>query len=117
MKAIVEVAPAGSIFRTAQMQIAQPASGEAPDFRLCFGSAATLFATLTPSRFELLSILRSIGPCSAAVLAHATGRDVPVIQTEVASLEFLGLIERDDSGTVAVPFESVEFILSLPHQV
>lgn len=117
MKAIVEVAPAGSIFRTVQMQLDQSASGEVPDFRLSFESAATLFATLTPRRLELLTILRSIGPCAVAALTQAMACDFSDIQTEVARLELLGLIERDNARGVTVPFESVEFALPLPQQV
>lgn len=113
MKAIIEVAPPGSIFRTAQQQLAESRSGKLPDYRLSFESAKTLFANLTPARLDLLHTLRRIGPCTVAALAQAVASAIADTQSEVASLEFLGLLERDDAGTLTVPFESVEIVFPL----
>ena len=54
MKAIIEVARGGSIFRTTAQQIATARQGRTPDFRLSFESARSLFAELTPARLDLL---------------------------------------------------------------
>ena len=113
MKAIIEVAPPGSIFRTAQQQFAESRLGKTPDFRLSFESAKTLFANLTPARLELLDTLRRIGPCTVATLAQVVASINPDLQTDIASLEFVGLVERDDAGDLTVPDESVEIILPL----
>lgn len=113
MKAIIEVGPPGSIFRAVQQQLAESGAGKAPDFRLSFESAKTLFANLTPERLDLLDTLRRIGPCPLTALADALMCSTPDIQSEIAGLEFLGLVERSDSGDLLVPYESVEIILPL----
>jgi len=113
MKAIIEVAPPGSIFRTAQQQFAESRSGKTPDFRLSFASAKILFANLTPARLDLLHTLRRIGPCTLATLTQVVASTDPDVQADIASLEFFGLVERDDAGDLTVPYESVEIILPL----
>jgi len=113
MKAIIEVAPPGSIFRTAQQQFAESRSGKTPDFRLSFESAKALFANLTPARLELLDTLRRIGPCNLATLAQIAAPTHPDIQSDIANLKLLGLVERDDAGDLTVPYASVEIILPL----
>jgi len=112
MKAIVEVASKGSIFRTAARQIADARRGREIDYRLSFESARALFADLTPARVDLLNTLRRIGPCSVYALAKAAERNYSNVHTDVARLEELGLIEREEGG-VMVPFEAVEIHLQL----
>jgi predicted transcriptional regulator len=119
MKAIIEVAPPGSIFRTALQQFVESGVGKAPDYRLSFESAKTLFANLTPARLALMDTLRRIGPCTHAALARARARARALvtvdsdIQSEIARLEFLGLVERDEAGDLTVPYEADEIILPL----
>lgn len=113
MKAIIEVAPPGSIFRTALQQFVESGVGKAPDYRLSFESAKTLFANLTPARLELLDTLRRIGPCTPAILARALETADSDIQGEIDSLVFLGLVQRDEAGDLTVPYEAVEIILPL----
>jgi predicted transcriptional regulator len=113
MKAIIEVAGRGSIFETAGEQVAGARRGRAPDFRLSFESARSLFADLTPSRLDLLDTLRRVGPCSVYALAKAAQRNYSNVHGDVARLEELGLIERGDDGRVSVPFEAVEIRVPL----
>jgi predicted transcriptional regulator len=113
MKAIIEVAPPGSIFRTALQPFVESGAGKAPDYRLSFESAKTLFANLTPARLELLNTLRRIGPCTPAELARTLVTADSDIQSEIARLEFLGLMERNEAGDLIVPYEAVEIILPL----
>ena len=94
MKAIIEVARKGSIFRTAAQQLANARQGQTPDFRLSFESARSLFAELTPARLDLLDTLRRVGPCSVYALAKAAERNYSNVHTDVSRLEELGLIER-----------------------
>src|SRR4030065_1545885 len=108
MKAIIEVARKGSIFRTAAQQLANARQGQTPDFRLSFESARSLFAELTPARLDLLDTLRRVGPCSVYALAKAAERNYSNVHTDVSRLEKLGLIERAKDGAVSVPFESIE---------
>jgi predicted transcriptional regulator len=113
MKAILAVAPPGSIFRAVQQQLAESADSKVPDFRLSFDSAKTLFANLTPARLELLDTLRRIGPCAPGALARAVANSDEDIQCELERLEFLGLVERGSAGNLTVPYEAVEIILPL----
>jgi predicted transcriptional regulator len=113
MKAIIEVARKGSIFRTAAQQLANARQGQTPDFRLSFESARSLFAELTPARLDLLDTLRRVGPCSVYALAKAAERNYSNVHTDVSRLEELGLIERSEADAISVPFESVEILVPL----
>ena len=113
MKAIIEVARKGSIFRTATQQLAKARQGRASDFRLSFESARSLFAELTPARLDLLDTLRRVGPCSIYALAKAAERNYSNVHTDVSRLEELGLIERSEDDAISVPFESVEILVRL----
>ena len=113
MKAIIEVACKGSAVRTARTQLAVARQGKTPDFRLSFESAKSLFADLTPARLDLLDSLRKSGPCSVYALAKAAERNYSNVHTDVARLEELGLIERNDDGAVWVPYDAVEILLPL----
>ena len=113
MKAIIEVSPTGSVFRTAASQVASARKGKTPDFHLSFKSARSLFAELTPARLDLLDTLRRVGPCSVYALAKVAERNYSNVHTDTARLEELGLIERTGAGEVSVPYESVEILVPL----
>jgi len=113
MKVVIEVSRKGSVFRTAAKQVTAARRGKAPDFRLNFESARSLFAELTPARLDLLDTLRRVGPCSIYALAKAADRNYSNVHTDVARLEELGLIERGQDGSVSVPFEAVEILVPL----
>jgi predicted transcriptional regulator len=113
MKAIIEVARKGSAVRTARQQLAGARQGRTPDYRLSFESARSLFAELTPARLDLLDTLRQVGPCSVYALAKAAERNYSNVHTDVARLEELGLIERNEESAVSVPYDAVEILLPL----
>jgi len=113
MKAIIEVARRGSIFQSVAQQVSDARKGRAPDFRLSFESARSLFAELTPARLDLLDALRRVGPCSIYALAKAAERNYSNVHTDVTRLVELGLIERSEEGAVSVPFEAVEILVPL----
>ncbi|MEO5862959.1 MAG: MarR family transcriptional regulator [Burkholderiales bacterium] len=108
MKAIIELSRKGSVFQAAAQQLAGARRGQAPDYRLSFESARSLFAELTPARLDLLDTLRRQGPCSVYGLAKAAERNYSNVHTDIARLEELGLVERSEDGAVSVPFDSVE---------
>lgn len=113
MKAIIEVSGKGSVFKAAAAQIAAVRQGRAPDFHLSFESARALFAELTPARLDLLGTLRRVGPCSVYALAKTAARNYSNVHTDVARMEELGLIDRNETGEILVPYESVEILLPL----
>ena len=113
MKAIIEVARKGSAVRTAREQLVAARQGRTLDYRLSFESARSLFADLTPARLDLLDTLRKVGPCSVYALTKAAERNYSNVHTDVSRLEELGLIERNEDGTVSVPYDAVEILLPL----
>lgn len=113
MKAIIEVARRGSAVRSARAQLAAAQRGGAPDYRLSFESARTLFSELTPARVDLLDTLRRVGPCSVYALAKAAERNYSNVHSDISRLEELGLLERTEDNQVSVPYESVEILVPL----
>ena len=87
MKAIIEVTKQRSIFAEAAEQIAASRRGKAPDYRLSFESARSLFSELTPARLDLMDTLRRMGTCSVNALAKAADRNYSNVHTDVARLE------------------------------
>ena len=115
MKAIIEIAPRGSVFSAARSQLkaaeASPAYGA--DYKLSFESAKALFTALTPARIDLLEALRQCGPCSVYALAKTVARNYSNVHTDTGKLEEHGLVKRTPDDLVFVPFESVEIHLAL----
>ena len=62
MKAVIEIAPRGSVFKTARKQLkaAESRPGFGADYHLSFESARALFSELTPARIDLLEALRRL---------------------------------------------------------
>ncbi|MDE2617001.1 MAG: MarR family transcriptional regulator [Burkholderiales bacterium] len=118
MKAVIDIAPRGSVFKTARRQLKAAEAGAryGADCHLSFESARILFSELTPARIDLLEALRQCGPCSVYALAKETGRNYSNVHTDVAKLEEHGLVQRTPEDAVFVPFESVEIHLSLFRQ-
>ena len=113
MKAVIEVGRKAAIFATVRGQLAAAGQGQAPDFRLGFESARSLFAELMPARMDLLDTLRRSGPSSVYALAKTAGRNYSNVHADVARLVELGLIERTDDEMVSVPFDAVEIRMAL----
>lgn len=82
-------------------------------FILTFSSASQLFSVISPKRWELIEGLQGLGPSSIRGLARALGRDVKRVHEDVSTLMDWGLIEKNETGKVAVPFGEIEadFIL------
>lgn len=118
MKAIIDIAPAGSVFKAArgQLKAAEARAKFGADYHLSFESARTLFTELTPARIDLLEALRRSGPCSVYALAKSVARNYSNIHTDIGKLEEHGLVRRAPDNTVFVPFESVEIHLALVKQ-
>lgn len=80
---------------------------------LSFGSLPLLLKTLTAARWALLEKLHAAGPHSILGLAKLLERDYKNVHTDVSQLMALGLVSRDEAGTVSVPWESVRAQLNL----
>jgi predicted transcriptional regulator len=64
-----------------------------------------LLKTLSPARWQLLKALREAGPISIYELSKRLARDYKNVHTDVTQLAALGVIERDESGRVGVPWD------------
>ena len=115
MKAIIEIAPRGSVFGVARRQLkaAEASALYGADYHMSFESARALFSELTPARIDLLEALRRCGPCSVYGLAKEVARNYSNVHTDIGKLEEHGLVQRTPEDTVFVPFESVEIHLAL----
>jgi len=119
MRAIINVAPHEAFFETARAQLAAMRRAEAgepvneADYVLHFETASLLLSHLTGSRMELLDRLRRIGPCNVSQLAKSAGRNYSNVHRDIAALEELELVERNQAGQVLVPFDVVEIHLGL----
>ncbi len=80
---------------------------------IAFESMETFLKVLTPNRWSLLRTLRSRGPSSIRALAQALGRDYRGVHADVTALVDAGLIERDDSGAISVPWSRVSAEMAL----
>ncbi len=78
------------------------------DYYLNFSSAEHLASELTPARLKLLDVLKPLGPVSVEGLAKQLGRTPALVQTDIAKLSDLGLVEQDTAGRVFVPWEAIE---------
>lgn len=86
-----------------------------PREALYFANMPQLLAVLTPARWSLLETLKSGGPMSIYALAKRLERNYSNVHSDVAKLLALGLIEKNESGQVLVPWDKIhaDFTLKL----
>ncbi|MDZ7785094.1 MAG: MarR family transcriptional regulator [Halioglobus sp.] len=80
---------------------------------IAFESMENFLKVLTPNRWALLRALRGRGPSSIRALAQTLGRDYRGVHADVTALVDAGLIERDNSGAVSVPWSRVTAEMAL----
>jgi predicted transcriptional regulator len=81
--------------------------------RIAFASPELLWKVLTSKRWDLLKALCGAGPISIREAARRVGRDVKAVHGDVMALLDAGVINRNASGAIEFPYESVkvEFLL------
>lgn len=75
--------------------------------RLKISSAAALFRLLTPSRWQILEQLQKNGPSGLRALARSLSRDPSAVHRDLAPLLDRGLVAKDESGRLHVPFARI----------
>ncbi|TCP82699.1 hypothetical protein C8J31_11032 [Rhizobium sp. PP-CC-2G-626] len=75
---------------------------------LTFASPAQLFSVISPKRWALIEALQKIGPSSIRAVARALDRDIKRVHEDVTALMEWGLVEKDESGKVHVPYDEIE---------
>jgi predicted transcriptional regulator len=89
------------------------AAGEAVDeTHVTFLNLESMLATLSPRRLELLRHVRKHGAAHVRELATALGRDYKNVHQDVAALEAVGLLVRDERG-LAAPWDEVQASITL----
>lgn len=78
-----------------------------PVATLTFTSPAQLFSVISPKRWELIERLQKLGPSSTRGLARTLGRDVKRVHEDVTLLVEWGIVARDESGKVLVPYDVI----------
>ena len=78
------------------------------EIHLNFENLETLVSVLTPKRFELLRALRQRGPLSVRALSKELERDYKNVHKDVAELEAVDLIQRDEEGLVIAPWDVID---------
>ncbi len=84
-----------------------------PIERVYFHDFKTLLRYITPKRLVLLEELHKAGPMSVNALAKLLKRSYKNVYDDVAVLETVGLIERDERKRVCVPWHEIETTLKL----
>lgn len=84
-----------------------------PVERVYFEDFKTLLRYITPKRLVLLEELHKAGPLSVNALAKLLKRSYKNVHDDVAILERVGLIERDELKRAVVPWTEIETTLKL----
>jgi len=77
------------------------------DFQLDFPGPVELLAELPPKRLQILRELKSAGPLSVYGLAKQLGRNYSNVHGDIQRLLALGLVEKNATGQVLVPFDDI----------
>jgi predicted transcriptional regulator len=77
------------------------------DYHLGFADAGQLLAELPPRRLDTLRAIKRQGPASIYAIAKRLGRNYSNVHADVQKLIEHGLVEKDDTGRVFVPWEDV----------
>lgn len=86
---------------------------EEPSDRLYFTDEASLFASLSPKRMELLRYLKKHGPLSRRQLAIKLDRAYANVHEDVRQLLQLELIKRNSGGHLVVPWDELNIAVPL----
>jgi len=79
---------------------------------LTFNDAATMLSTLSKKRLELLTFLRKQGALTIKELSRQLNRNYSNVHEDVQLLLRLGLLDKDKTDKVLVPWD--ELNISLP---
>jgi len=78
-----------------------------PRQALYFANMPALLAVLTPTRWAMLEALKASGPVSIYALAKQLQRNYSNVHSDAAKLLALGLIEKNESGQILVPWDEI----------
>lgn len=79
-----------------------------------FANVASMLSLFTPKRWELIEVLRSSEAMSVKALATILNRNYKNVHTDVAALIEWGVLKRNESNLVYVPYNELVFDVKLP---
>ncbi|MBB2969821.1 hypothetical protein [Mesorhizobium sp. RMAD-H1] len=86
---------------------------EAKEDIYTFLTYEALHRTLTPKRIAIINAMAGRGVLSMREVARLVGRDFKGVHTDLVALLNIGLIDRDPSGGVILPFDELRIDISL----
>lgn len=78
-----------------------------------FATLPLLFEVFSSRRWALIDKLQEIGPSSLRALARALGRDVKRVHEDAAVLLEEGIVERNESNKLFVPFSTIHIDIKM----
>ena len=75
--------------------------------RLAFASLHDLFSALTEKRLELMRFVASRDGLNTHQLSQRLERNYKNVHTDVVALVELGLLEKNEQGTLTAPFDEI----------
>ncbi len=115
-KAIVRTESVQAMFKRARALASRAdADKRLPEanFHLSFVDGGQLLAEFTPARLRLLKTLNAAGPVSIYALAKRLKRNYSNVHRDVVRLMGLGMVAKDKTGRVFVPWADIQIRMSL----
>jgi predicted transcriptional regulator len=87
--------------------------GEAQGSFISFATPELLLQTLTTMRWEIIKVMTGAGRLSLREVARRAGRDVRRVSDDVHALLDVGVLDRNEDGTLEFPYDAVhvDFVL------
>ena len=82
-------------------------TGESAPAIFTFSSPSQLFSIISPKRWQMIEHLQQIGKTTIRGLARSLGRDIKRVHEDVSLMIEWGLVERDETGLVYVPYSNI----------
>lgn len=87
--------------------------GQRHGAHISFGSVDLLWRTLTRKRWELLMAMTGQDAMTIREAARRVGRDVKAVHGDIHALLDAGVLDRDDSGRIAFPYDAIHVDFTL----
>ncbi|MCI5150298.1 MAG: transcriptional regulator [Candidatus Electrothrix sp. MAN1_4] len=85
----------------------QAFEGKSQGSLVTFESPSLLFTLLTADRWDLLRMMTGAGSMTIRDAAQRLQKDLKEVDADMQALFNVGIVQKDDSGDFAFPFEAV----------
>ena len=101
---------------SATMEALEQGKPAEPYFGIGFSDVGQLFSVFTPKRWDLLAVLRELGPMTIAELARQVSRDYKNVHGDIEKLLEWHAVEKDEQGRVQAPYDEILVDVHLPQR-